>query len=945
MADTPDLQPIAGDQPVASNAFSARMFDHTANKWTDVPADQVDDAVKSNNFTFARGLQLPVVNDQGVMGSIPSEAAYHEFANNGVKWATPLAKQAATQQAQRDIVQQNFDSTPTALAAGTLRAATLGTSDVIADKGFGLSQALKNSAEANPIATTTGEVAGTVASALVPGGVLKNAGTAADLALSPLGSKLLTNVGREALVGGIQGLGQAVTAQSLDHPQDTLDNVASHVGSGLLFGGVAGGVLGASQVASPYLSKALDKVTGGITDTVSKVASAATAKAVAVGLGRQGLGDVGAELGQAIKDPAFVEAATKIGPQGAAKLVQDAKPVVDEANQLVKDTTADIQDYLKGASDDAKQSLNDALKQSNDDLLGASNQTQQAVLDGKQAFHDLAGSVTDPLTSKSMPFMDGYAFETAKDLKSSPFADVRNIGNKIEAQILGFTGETEGQQAQLYANLRNTVKDLNTTKLPSNVVDHLDDLQGMLEKQLTEHSNPTIAESFKQLLGTEQTADKLQEFAQAVGDRSNASSKTILDMLTSTKQQTLASTLTQHIAQFEPELKGYADSLKSTYDTINYQNALEAKLAKVLPGNTFDGADAKHLLDFLGNPEQLSQKMSQLADLQQAMPNNVSALDRVLNAKRVLRQPIADDLMTASKYARQFELLAAAKDATLPGFSMAKAVLAGGLMGTAKAAIFGSQKSSVSGYMQALGAIQKVSEFTGATLNKTVKAATKAILNPATAAAGTAVQLSVAEQRKQYKQISQQLSVPQNPPDARLPQQMQAALQQRQQLVQTFLQSKLPQDPLAATSVNAKTGYVPSDQDLAKFSRYLGAAADPASVLTKIGANKASPEEIEALKTLNPGMYHKLQDSISEAITTKQPDLNYATKLQLANVFGISTDYSLQPTFIDRMQKASATQQPQQGPGRPRKISIDLKPNSTVATTAQQATYGLQEDK
>lgn len=124
-------------------------------------------------------------------------------------------------------------------AAGAARGATFGLSDQILTKTGAVDPStLKALDEYNPIASTVGNVAGTVGSALLapgfsPVGLVGKAGVGAAEAL---GGGVAAKLAGSAIEGAFYGLGQTATEQALGDPDLTAQKVVANVGLGALLG-------------------------------------------------------------------------------------------------------------------------------------------------------------------------------------------------------------------------------------------------------------------------------------------------------------------------------------------------------------------------------------------------------------------------------------------------------------------------------------------------------------------------------------------------------------------------------------------------------------------------------------------------------------------------------------------------------------------------------------
>ncbi len=326
-APNPPASTAVGSATTNADAYSARMYDNTNQKWVQIPAHQVDSVAGSGQFTFAPGTRIPLVTPEGQAVTVGAEDAQTAF-QRGYKWLTPQLDSATTDAANQKILQDKFDSPTTALAAGILRSSTLGGSDLALqgiDKltGTNLTDAARTSAQVNPIATAAGEVVGAVAPALsgLGMGAAANAGEGvAAIAKAALGESGVARIATKALQmsaeGAVFGFGSGVSEQALGSPNSVYDSLAAHIGSGALIGGALGGVFGAGAEALPYLSK----LASGAADTGATAIQSSARKIAQYAFEKSGV--AGADAATAT-DPALLDVIAKHGMDAVADATKD----------------------------------------------------------------------------------------------------------------------------------------------------------------------------------------------------------------------------------------------------------------------------------------------------------------------------------------------------------------------------------------------------------------------------------------------------------------------------------------------------------------------------------------------------------------------------------------------------------------------------------------------
>lgn len=120
-----------------------------------------------------------------------------------------------------------------------------------------------------------------------------------------------------------------------------------------------------------------------------------------------------------------------------------------------------------------------------------------------------------------------------------------------------------------------------------------------------------------------------------------------------------------------------------------------------------------------------------------------------------------------------------------------------------------------------------------------------------------------------------------------------------------FIYEKMPKNPNSGDVLqpNVKK-WMPSDFEISKWKRYVEATDNPLSAIKSLKEGKMTLEQADALKNVYPKLYQSLVGNIMEEITKLKDELPYKKRLQLGILFGIPSDPSLQPKFIQDMQAA-----------------------------------------
>jgi hypothetical protein len=132
--------------------------------------------------------------------------------------------------------------------------------------------------------------------------------------------------------------------------------------------------------------------------------------------------------------------------------------------------------------------------------------------------------------------------------------------------------------------------------------------------------------------------------------------------------------------------------------------------------------------------------------------------------------------------------------------------------------------------------------------------------------------------------------------------------------------------------------YEPSSRDVRDFERIIDAAFNPMRVLDRIEAGSANMEDIQALSSIYPEMYQKLQEAVINDISKLDTKIPYAKRVMLGNLLDIQSDPSMAPQFIADMQQKYQKDQGGRPEGsldaRPRRGKLDSNPEQTLMTQA-----------
>lgn len=463
------------------------LYNFATKATEEIPDDQVAAAVAGGSHAFDASAQVPAINPDGQAVTIPATRAAEAFAQ-GFKYLPPGALQQLQEQEKYGDTAGEVKSAGLGLARG----ATLGLSDLLAKDTGAMSPAeLKGYAEANPLASGAGHVAGLLLPALASDGASVEAEGAAGAAegggLLSKGLGLLTAPARgiskvgdvaasaveglgieglpgQALAGAARGAVEAPLYQAGDNlSEDVFDNkeltgesLAAHMGPSMLMGAAGGaaaeGLLGIAERKVPKLledaSSSLDRLSkrlGGAAEDVSPEAVAGAQRDFR-GAAQKAYTDtektlrtfhqedkpqlVNYFLGRSNKAAPMVDEITS----GAARTLAEAEgPVASTGRQVLARLQGKLEDASSDAErftaiDRAKQELDTALA----DKFGKKVQLTPLDAVASDSVRQVAGDFRDALTNDTI-FGGAAAYQREVNAALAPYYQART-----ELQRQGF---------------------------------------------------------------------------------------------------------------------------------------------------------------------------------------------------------------------------------------------------------------------------------------------------------------------------------------------------------------------------------------------------------------------------------------------------------------------------------------------------------------------------
>ncbi len=840
--------------------------------------------------------------------------------------------------------------------------------------------------------------AGAATPLISAGETVKNAGViartgqalATPFATGGLAAKIAAGTGEGVLLG----LGQGISEAALGDPNEVAENLMSNVGFGAILGGATGGLFAGAEKLGGRLLDASSRASEGIDGIVQSVAQK-TAKNAIVPVISQGESKAAKGVAkELIDDPEFrqlyynggKEAFDKASDESVAAikaLDKDSKDTIKgltkQLQSVDKQTQADVMSLVQDAQTDIPRALETAYQ----DYRGIDAQFR-AALKGE----DSQGVVIKQLYDKSNQFTDYL-----KTLKGADGIEAQKLAAKYEnlmnAHIPPNVSTSQlpelvtiGKEIELARDLRaaipyGTLKEDFTPGVAQKIREFRSDLDSFALKN---HPVKELAATQRDLDRYYTAYQELKKFALKpssgavveAGKNEAKNASYFIKKLQLPDSREYANTVLTNLQEFVPELKQVQSKLATAADKLQASQEFRNKLTQLgVDGTQVSSKDIADLATSLGSMDKIEGGLSKLQTLEQLKSADGSPIEKLIAIKKATGQPADELLKSVAENSTKFEKMSAIMPKTLPS-DMAQRFLKAatkqavkGALGYAAGSAISPELGAVGGLiggmtgaggsyrtLEALTKIEQMSAKSAKAVNKAVGLITKAATSDtARRITAKATMESASDRQKTFEKRSQVLSQFSDPNfqsaiakkaiggEAGIPN-IQAAMESKVTAAGQFLASKLPQDPLKGmTLFSSNTGWKPSDLQLMEFERYYDAVNKPTSVLDNLAEGTVTPQEIEAIKTVYPQMYQKLQSQVLDAIIDSGKDLSYNRKIELSQLFEVPADISLQPAFVAAMQAQfepdQSKQQPEGSSQVPQRRSALKLDTSALATQSQ----------
>lgn len=907
------------------------VFDAKTGEPIQADEGQAEELLRSGAATVGAGQTFSVKGSTGRRFDYSGAEAL-DAIKRGLRFET--GDETAARQ-----LQEKYGSTGQEVGAGLLGAArglSFGLSDVVA-RGVGVEpETLAGLEEANPTASTFGELAGVGAGLLVPGGQAKAAttlgklasgasapvravaklGTAAEKATERGLTKLLGETASQgflkkaasaaiskgagsAVEGTAYGLGSWVSEQALGSPEDAAESLVANVGLGALLGGGLGAGFGMVGVAGKAGK-----------DATVRLWESATGEQATTGLARF------------LKPVAKLQTRLKYGPEAAEKMAGDIDTLLTKdgykAATIGKDAVddygykiADLKNQIDSSAQDATLAARGKMKKEN--LIEATRQG-------------------DKLKTVSV-FENLFGWEPGQGKFGSMLKELRTS----EAGMYGGKAQLKFLEDRINV-VRNEIKKAITSgdeTLVGKTFGHLDDLKRDTARVIRQVKrgqnigNPEYS-TLDRLFSPPNRAEGEHLAGGLYGDIQRIlEDEAIFGKKAATMQREVNERWVDHLKGEVYRTKGSYSVKTGAQDFADIYEANPAAFRDYLEraGTIENSMDEKWMLTQLDTEADLVQTIAKYYEA----PKLSTAAKKHAQATADFRK-LHDEAYGKIRLRNQLQKLDAASQVAIPGIgnagSMAGGALLGSLMAPEDAKGLGATIGAGAAFLmkpasaiKALAWIEKqkigLSGKTKAAVDGFTKASKAIGPKVQRMAAPAAVQVfgkTPEERRESYKKKVAQLQAVVSSPDhavkmaaknadgdlgAHAPAVVQMANAKAVQAAH-YLASKAPKDPSAASTLGRK--WEPSDHDLERFARVVRAVEDPKTVLDDMADGKITKEAVDALREIYPGMYSQLLDNLTEKIPELKESATYQQKVALSKMFGIALEPSMDPQRIAMVQ-------------------------------------------
>jgi hypothetical protein len=861
------------------------LYNYEKKQVENVPEAEVTNLVSSGVYAPRKGVRVPVVAPDGEVGSIPSENAQSAFLQ-GFRYHTKEEAQAKAQAGIAAAREEAFGtSTATAVAAGALRGATFGLSDVAmrAIGGEEAAEGLQATRELQPVASTVGEIGGALAGMKIPftGGAVAKLGEKATKAVAgterigalaskgtagEIAAEIMAKGAGSAIEGAFYGAGELLSEAALGDPNLTAANAAAVFGGNVILGGAIGGLVPGAITAG---KKAKEKIGDILVNEMNVPAKAMDAYGKLISFLK-------------VSDPeqqAALKSLARATPEGRAE----------------REFLFDLVSNPNKASDYALSAVSD--------LAGAAKNEARVLGDVREASREV--------------------LERVKYSKGDKLSEVDNITSKLMSSI-----ETATNKSRRY------------------VGGAAEDLTEVLNELRTKASNAgSLADMHKAVHDARMLMDDLFEGVRKAQTPDAINTK---KLITAARQEMTATLHSEKMFPGLGKNFSFADAAFSEHLTAmkEFRSAFEKKVA-AKGGFAYEVGRSK-AANLIKNPlsdiaiekqavfDRVSATVQNLASASAMMGDNPAALAAVTREVQGIQANL-DKVQKARQAAILLDRLEAKTgrvlQAQVGGYVLGEVGQETGMIDMPGAGIAGfgigtliANPKTVMTYLMRLErgnitaakAIEEASKkYLGVTVSPEVSGSVKSLwsggrsmtINQLMREVQTDEQNIADDDVSMFKQHVapyQDLAHTENmvrgmhPGLDELAPDTYSGIVNAQQRAMQFIQSKLPPDRDALFA--GKTVLAQSDK--IRLDRFVRASFNPGELVQEMAEGNVRPETVEAVRAVYPDFYGNIVQSLSEQLADPkvQRGVSRRKQIELAKVLGIPTSESLQN--IDMLQQA-----------------------------------------
>lgn len=846
-------------------------------------------------------------------------------------------------------------------AAGALSQATLGLSDLAghAILGDSFSKARRYQESAHPYASMLGEGVGAAGlAALTGGGSLAEQGAAAGL--EGLGEAGLSGIARRAMAKGAAaavegaqfGVSQSVSQAAIENPQLAGEQFVANVGANALWGGLLGTALGAG---GELLGHAVDR-------RFTRAADALEAEPSADALATVGGKALGVEPAEGLGDKIaggyakLAGAASGHDPEAILDLWRNRADIegAEEARNAASRAIRDQVDTVLKASRDIQEEGQRSLKRGYIRASIEGVHPEEAYRASRDAVDTTIGTLQEMLASPddfggaaplqhamklaqraSKALDEAAGTETSVERRAVPLADIEekptwSAEKAAKARAAVESGDAEpvdltdagGGKLRISDGIHRVAaaRELGMTELPANVSRSSGDVAEMfgivddLKKAIGKYTkgasklSPGAATDELIALQNRARAGKLQDLDERL--RTGLEDESVWKRAAVDQKAINAAWTTQIDAsnRFHSALTTEIGRDPSN-PWVQARGVDPAKSDAYVRGLLDPSKDLTHkaVTDYIASTRKLADTMSEAYELPAGKLAKVAELRRAADA---FGQTI-DDTSKRLATVNQYEALKAQTGGHAAGLASIVGHMVGGLPGGAAGLALGKGWDALMHPAELIRKVAVLEQMASKSDNRIVRtlrafgrggarATSTPMLDAFPRRAAQVERLAADPAAMTARVQGSTLSLAPHAP------QVQHAIVGTVLAGVQFLASKLPPSP-AVDPLNPKAKRpLPSPAVRESFLRYQRAVDDPHTVLEDLRDGRLAPEGVEALRTVYPQLYGRVQQkTLAELTEGRLTDLTASQRYGLATLLDLPVP-ELAPQYLAARQQAIA---------------------------------------